>query len=371
MKIKKSFTVLLAALVLFSFANTARAQSLETASGAVLLEQSTRKVLYYKNAHARLPMASTTKIMTCILAIEKGNLDEVIEVADEAYAIEGSSIYLEKNERISVRDLLYGLMLASGNDAAVALACHVAGDTESFARLMNNEAKEIGCMNTNFITPNGLHDDEHYTSAYDLGLIACYAMENATFREIVGTTYYTAESGHVKRTLKNKNKILWQYEGGNGIKTGYTMKAGKCLVFSAERDGMNLVGVVLDDGNMFNDAKVMLDYGFENYAMSTALKKGDTILRTRVWGGRKNILALELKDNIMVPVSNNTQTTLIPKIKTYGQLKAPVRKGETLGFIEIWEGDTLLKTGELVAAEDIDAVSFGYFLDRVIKRFAA
>lgn len=375
MKYRK-ITALILVLLISNFAQffsaSTQAELNVSAKGAVLMERSTKKVLYYKAAHEKLPMASTTKIMTCILAIENTkNIDEIIEVDDAAYAIEGSSIYLKKNEKISVRDLLYGLMLASGNDAAVALACHVGGNVEAFAKMMNKKAKEIGCMNTNFVTPNGLHDEEHYTTAYDLSLIACYAMENELFREIVGSTYYKAESGEVVRTLKNKNKILWQFDGGNGVKTGYTMKAGKCLVFSAERDGMEIVGTVLNAPNMFDDAKNLLTYGFENYSMSKVLTDGECIIRTRVFGGRKNVLALCLKDNIMIPVKVNEQTSLTPKIVVNSTIQAPIKKGDSLGFVEIWEGDVLLCTNKLVASEDIDAVGFNYYWERVIKRFIA
>ncbi len=375
MRLKKSTAWFIIALVTALFAIncvTAQASVNISAKGAVLLERSTRKVLYYKAAHEKMPMASTTKIMTCILAIENTeNIDEIITVDDAAYAIEGSSIYLKKNEKISVRDLLYGLMLASGNDAAVALACHVGGDVEGFAKMMNAKAKEIGCMNTNFVTPNGLHDDEHYTSAYDLALIACYAMENELFREIVGTTYYKAESGEVTRTLKNKNKILWEYEGGNGVKTGYTMKAGKCLVFSSMRDSMEIVGVVLNAPNMFMDAKALLDFGFENYSMARVMAADETVIRTRVSGGRKNVLALCVKNNIMIPVSCNEQTTLTPGINVKEHIKAPITKGDVLGTLEIWEEDICLCRSELIASEDIDAVSFEYYWERVIKRFIA
>ena len=206
-----------------------------SAGGVMLMDACTHKVLYAKNAHEKLPMASTTKIMTAILAIETGKLDALVTVPKEAYGVEGSSMYLRLGEKISLRDLVYGLMLVSGNDAAVAIAINVGGSIAGFAALMNEKAKALGAQNTHFVTPNGLHDAEHYTTAYDLALIASYAMQNETFREIVGTTYYRTVTGEITRTVKNKNKILWEYEGGNGVKTGYTMAAGKCLVFSAER----------------------------------------------------------------------------------------------------------------------------------------
>ena len=212
-----------------------------------------------KEAHKKLPMASTTKIMTALIVIENCSLGDTVKVSPKAYGVEGSSMYLNAGEEVSVEDMLYGLMLLSGNDAAVALAIHTAGSVEAFAALMNARAEEIGAHNTHFVTPNGLHDPEHYTTAYDLALIAAEAMKNPDFRKIVGSTYHKTTTGSVIRYMKNKNKILWQYEGGCGVKTGYTKAAGRCLVFAAERDGMTLIGAVLSCPDMFNVAKAMLD----------------------------------------------------------------------------------------------------------------
>ena len=255
----------IAAVILLTF-GSASADGLDvSAKGAVLIESRTGKVLYAKNAHEKLPMASTTKIMTALLAIENGNLNDIVETDASAYGTEGSSIYLDYEEKISLKDLLYGLMLSSGNDAAVAIAVHIGKGTNKFAEMMNARAKSIGALNTNFVTPNGLHDENHYTTAYDLARITAVAMKSPVFREIVSTQYYRAETGAKPRTFKNKNKILWEYDGGSGVKTGYTKIAGKCLVFSAERNGMEVIGVVLNCPGMFDDAKAMMNYAFENY----------------------------------------------------------------------------------------------------------
>ena len=189
------------------------------AGGIALMEVTTGKLLYGKNAHAQLPMASTTKVMTALLALEHAALDDMLTVPSEAYGVEGSSMYLNLGEKISLRDLLYGLMLTSGNDAAITIAEYVGGSVQGFIDMMNARAAELGALNTHFVTPNGLHDENHYTSAYDLALISAEALRNETFREIVSTTYHTTTTGEQIRTLKNKNKILWQYEGGNGVKT--------------------------------------------------------------------------------------------------------------------------------------------------------
>ncbi len=342
------------------------------AGGVMLMDACTHKVLYAKNAHEKLPMASTTKIMTAILAIETGKLDALVTVPKEAYGVEGSSMYLRLGEKISLRDLVYGLMLVSGNDAAIAIAINVGGSIAGFAALMNEKAKELGAHNTHFVTPNGLHDVEHYTTAYDLALIASYAMQNETFREIVGTTYYRTVTGEVTRTVKNKNKILWEYEGGNGVKTGYTMAAGKCLVFSAERNGVELVGVVLNCPDMFPAAKRLLDYGFETYKPEKLVAAGDVIARIRINGGRKNALAVAVKQDIIILVKDGDSTTVRTVVKLpQQQVQAPVKKGDSLGSLEIWEDGRILAETELVAAETIEPSAFTDYLERLFRRWSA
>lgn len=334
------------------------------------MDARTNKVLYAKTAHEKLPMASTTKIMTAILAIESGNLDALVTIPKEAYGVEGSSMYLRLGEQISLRDLIYGLMLVSGNDAAVAIAIHVGGSLAGFAALMNAKAEVLGAHNTHFVTPNGLHDQEHYTTAYDLARIASYAMQNETFREIVGTTYYRTTTGEITRTVKNKNKILWEYEGGNGIKTGYTTAAGKCLVFSAERDGILLVGVVLNCPDMFPAAKRLLDYGFETYKPETIVAAGDQIARIRVSGGKKNALALAAKEDIIILVKDGDSTTVRTVVKLAEQAQAPVAQGDGLGTLEVWEDGHILAQTELVAAEAVESAAFSDYLERLFRRWS-
>ena len=242
-----------------------------SAQAEIAMELSCGTVLTESNAHARLPMASTTKILTAIIIIEDCNLDEEITVADEAVGMEGSSIYLKKDEKIDIRDLLYGLMLRSGNDSAAALAIHHSGSIENFAAVMNERAKKMGAEHSNFKNPSGLPDDEHYTTAYDLCTIACYAMKNEMFREIVSTTNY---SGKYKDFV-NKNKILYKYKSANGIKTGYTLKAGRCLVSSAEQGGMDIVCVVLNCPEMYERSIDIFETCFKKFKL-IRLKDGLT-----------------------------------------------------------------------------------------------
>ena len=244
-----------------------------SAQSAVVMEQSSRRILFAKNSDDHLPMASTTKIVTALTVVKHSNLDDVVEVSPKAVGVEGSSIYLRAGEHLTVRELLYGLMLRSGNDSAVALALHVAGSIDAFAELMNETAREAGCTDSNFVNPHGLHDDNHYTSAHDLGVLTCVAMENKDFREIVSTksTRISNEGMEYDRVLINKNKLLSNFADADGVKTGYTKKAGRCFVGSATRKGMQVVVVVLNCGPMFEETADMLDAAFANYRLETAI----------------------------------------------------------------------------------------------------
>ena len=227
------------------------------------MELTTGTTLCERNADTKLPMASTTKIMTAIIIIEDCNLDDELTVDDKAVGVEGSSIYLKKNEQIDIRDLLYGLMLRSGNDSAAALAIHHSGSIEKFVEVMNSRAKSIGANNSAFANPSGLPDENHYTTARDLCNIACYAMRNETFKEIVGTKNYSGKF----RSFVNKNKMLSLCEGANGVKTGYTLKAGRCLVSSCEREGMDVVSVVLNCPEMYERSCEIFDECFSKYSL--------------------------------------------------------------------------------------------------------
>lgn len=239
-------------------------ETLSTQSGGeIAMELTTGQVLYENNADERLPMASTTKIMTALMIAEDCNLDEEVTVPDCAVGIEGSSIYLKKGETIDIRDLLYGLMLRSGNDSAVALAVIHSGSVEKFVEGMNLRAQEMGATHTHFTNPNGLPDDGHYTTARDLCLIACNAMKNPQFSEVVRTKNHKGKY----RSFTNKNKLLSMLEGANGIKTGYTVKAGRCLVSSAERNGMDVVCAVLNCPDMYEKSKAIIESCFSRYSL--------------------------------------------------------------------------------------------------------
>lgn len=237
-----------------------------SAEGAVLINSDNGRILYEKNPDEKLYPASTTKIMTALVALETLEelglgIDSKVIVPVEAAGIEGSSLYLKAGEKLSLEELLYGLILQSGNDSAEAIAVCVGGTREAFVEKMNLKAEQLGCSGTHFVNPSGLFDENHYTTAGDLAIIAAEAMEREDFREIVGAQKWASEE--TDRSFVNKNKTVFNYEGGNGVKIGFTKKSGRTLVASAERDGTELIAVVLRDGNWFNDAYALMDYGFE------------------------------------------------------------------------------------------------------------
>ena len=237
-----------------------------SAGAAILIDAEDGTVLYEKNADQKMYPASTTKIMTALVVLEtleelELGLDSEIIVPAEAQGVEGSSLYLKTGERVSVEELLYGLMLQSGNDSAVALAACAGGSVEHFVDQMNQRAAELGCRGTHFVNPNGLYDGEHYTNARDLAYIAREAMKREDFRKIAGSQRWSSE-GSSSRTFVNKNKTVFQYEGGDGVKIGFTKASGRTLVSSASRSGHRVIAVVLDDGNWFQDAYALMDYGF-------------------------------------------------------------------------------------------------------------
>lgn len=244
------------------------AEEREISSSAVamaLVDGDTGAVVYVKNGDKKMYPASTTKICTAITVLEHWtNLDLPVAIPDEAVGVEGSSLYLQHGEMLSVRDLLYGLMLQSGNDCATALAMIVGDSVDGFVKLMNETAAKAGAKNTNFTNPHGLHDPEHYTTAKDLCAISYYAMKNDTFREIVSTKRYSTpyHDHDYDRNFPNKNKILFRYEGGNGIKTGFTKRSGRCLVSSATRDGKTYICTVLNCGDMFEECMRLMDNAF-------------------------------------------------------------------------------------------------------------
>ena len=246
-----------------------------SSSATIVMEQSSKKVLSSNNSRVRLAMASTTKIMTALVVLDNIiDVDVQLAIPEQAVGVEGSSVYLRRNEIWSIRDLLYALMLRSGNDAAVALAIAVGGSVQGFVDMMNAKAQELGLSDTHFINPHGLHDDNHYTTAYDLAIITANAMQNSLFKTIVSAKSYVVEGNytHDKYYFGNKNKMLLMMEGADGVKTGYTKNSGRCLVSSATRQGKQLICVVLNVHDMWNVSKNLLEKGFEQLQYSSSIE---------------------------------------------------------------------------------------------------
>ena len=332
----------------------ARAEALSS----ILIEAKTGRVLYESNAHEALPMASTTKIMTALLALENGRLDDLVTTGENAFGVPGTSIYLSLGEQLTLEEMLYGLMLASGNDAAVAVAEHIGGTAEEFCRMMTRRAEEMGCENTVFSTPHGLPAEGHHTTAWDLALITREAMKNAKFREIVSTQRASLPwAGHeYSRVLTNKNKLLSSYPGALGVKTGYTKAAGRCLVFAAERDGLELIGVVLNCPDWFDEAAALLDRGFENWQMVTALSAGERIREIPVTGGVRPGVAAILESDLSAPVLISSWPDLV--IDLPDTLPAGIEQGQRIGSARLVDQGQTLITVPLTAAEAVPERSF-------------
>ncbi|WP_410514762.1 D-alanyl-D-alanine carboxypeptidase family protein [Paenibacillus sp. BR2-3] len=249
------------------------------AMAASLIDVESGRILYSSRGDERMRIASLTKIMTAIVAIENGDLNDVVKVGKNAYAKEGSSLFLKLGEEMTLETMLYGLMLRSGNDAASAIAEHIGGSEEGFIYLMNAKAQLLNLTNTHFANPHGLDAEGHYSSANDLAVLTAYALHNPVFKEIVKTQVKTADNPYEKWDYKwsNKNKMLRMYEGADGVKTGYTKKALRCLVSSATRNGQQLVAVTLNDGDDWNDHASLLNFGFNHYPLKTLIERGDKV----------------------------------------------------------------------------------------------
>ena len=342
---------------LFIFESPLQAANLPqlSARSAVLIDVETGQVLYNKHMHLKSFPASLTKVLTTIIALEEGNLRELVTVSRRAAYQEGSSIYLREGEKIKLEDLLYGVMLASGNDAAVAVAEHIAGSIEEFAGLMNEKAREMGALNSNFVNPSGLPDTNHYSTAYDLAMIMRYALKNEKFREITGTKQKTIPwaDNDWGRGLRNHNKLLWQYDDITGGKTGYTKAAGRCLVASASRNGREVVAVVLNDPDDWLDVRRLLDYGLENFKRARVVEQGEPVYSLAWEKTDKGKLDLLAADSLDLLIPDAGEIKVKKQIYLKEDLNLPVRKGDEMGVLCFLDDYKVIAETRLVAAEDL------------------
>lgn len=300
------------------------------AKSAVLLDVSSGSVIYEKNAGERLPMASTTKIMTALVAIESSSFASEVTVDAAACGVEGSSVYLREGERFTMEELLYALLLNSANDAATQIAIAVAGSVDAFADLMNEKAASLGLTDTHFTNPHGLDNEEHYTSARDLAIIASAALKNPTFRQICSTYRHTIGTGESTRYLLNHNRMLKLYKDAIGVKTGFTKRSGRCLVSAAERDGVMLVAVTLSDPDDWRDHEAMLDYGFGRMESVSLCTAGSVTRDIPCTGGACESIRISNRDalDVTLPTGHGEITVTV---SASHMLFAPVAAGDALG----------------------------------------
>lgn len=321
------------------------------AKGAVLIEAESGRVIFEQNADEMLPMASTTKIMTALLAIENCGLDEIVTTPSEAAGVPGTSIYLSENEQLTMEQMLYGLMLRSGNDAATAIGAHIGGSAAGFVEMMNARAEKLG-IDAEFANPHGLDAEGHRASARALAMIMREAMRYEEFARITATTRKIIpwEGNEYSRVLYNKNRLLTSYDGTLGGKTGYTSRAGRCLVFAAQRDGMTLIGCVLNCSTWFETAESMLDYGFENYMAVTAFEEGAVVEKTDVAGGQMRSVDIKAAEALVFPLGLEEEYVVRMDIKTAA---APVEAGAAAGEAYAIIDGEVVATAELVYGYDV------------------
>ena len=343
------------------------------AKSAIVIDAATGKVLYSRNAEERRYPASTTKIMSLIVALEHSNLDDMVTTSKNASGTDGSTLWLAEGEKLKMIDLLYGIMLVSGNDATVAVAEHISGSVEKFSRLMTDKAHRIGAKDTNFTNPNGLPDPNHFSTAHDLARITAYGYKNFLFAEIINTKNKVIPwaGKDFDRDLYNENRMLWLYEGGNGVKTGYTDAAGRCLVSGAKRNGIQLITVVLDSDTMWDDSIALLDFGFNQVKPEAILSQDDILKTIRVANGKSSAVKLIASTNLVVPISGDNKEEFSTVIDSPNKVEAPVVKGQKLGEVRVFYQNTEIATVDLLASENIDRKSFFSMLtERVLSFFS-
>jgi len=328
-----------------------------TANAAVLMDVATGDILFSKQAHKRLPPASTTKIMTAILGFELGRPDEVVTVSEKAAAVGESTIYLDPGEKITLYELITGALIRSGNDACVAIAEHIAGSEEQFVRFMNRKALALGAQNTNFVNTNGLPRQEHYSTAYDLAVMARYGLQIPQLQSITRqkeTEIHFIEPD-VFMDVKNTNKLLWNYPYADGIKTGTTTAAGKCLVASATKEGRQLLVVVLNAPDRFGDAKKLLEWGFENTETVRLADVGQVIAEFP--HVRKPVKVLTT-DPLEVSLPKADRIKLLTRLKWEKSTDLPIQAGERLGYFEVWLGEEKINSVPLISENEVNEKSF-------------
>lgn len=342
------------------------------ARAAVLIDGKSDRVLYEKNGYDQMAMASTTKIMTCIIALENGDLDDIVTVSKYASTMPDVQLRIREGEQYILRDLLYSLMLESHNDTAVAIAEHIGGSAEGFASMMNQKAKELGCKDTNFVTPNGLDAEEHYTTAVEIAIIASYAIKNQEFVKIINAPNWTFQELTTKRDfmVSNKDKFLYMYDGAIGVKTGFTNNAGYCFVGAASKDGKTFISSVLGSGwpphknYKWGDTIKLMDHGRDNFEERDIFYRNKQFDPVYVEGGKEKTVELYCEGEIVHLISSDEVVKVVYKVPE--KLAAPVDRGMVVGNAIYYIGNTLIDEIPILTAASVQEIDFEYCIDKIM-----
>lgn len=366
---KRLVYLLLSVMLLVALPPQAEAEEPQVmGEAAALIDAQTGMLLYGKDAHKKMYPASTTKVLTALVALEKAKASDVVTIGANPIHAGGTSIWLAEGEKLTLEELLYALMLNSANDAGVAIAEHVSGSVEEFAKISNERAKQLGAKNTHFTNPHGMPNKDHYSTAYDMALIGREAMRNKELRQIVTTVHHEIPrtDPEAQKYLFNHNKLLWSkvfgYQGATGLKTGYTVEAGQCIIASAERDGRELIAVVLrtEGNNLWTDAKILLDYGFNNFQNRQLVYAGKVMTNLPVKYGKTSV-NLVASENYFHTFPKQGASDLQINFEPQEEILAPVVKGQILGKVVLKDGERPVAAINLVAAEDVQRDWFAVF----------
>lgn len=354
------------------------------ARAAIIYDRSTKQIIWGKNEMEKRAMASTTKIMTAIVVLENANLDDVVTISKKAAGTGGSRLKIRAEDKITVRDLLYGLMLRSGNDAAVALAEHVGESVEGFSGLMNKKAEQIGLKNTHFVTPHGLDDENHYTTAYELAILTDYALENSTFKKIVNTKSTQIRINENPMNIYNTNELLGVLPGVDGIKTGFTNNAGRCLVTSCTRDENQIITVVLGcdtKKQRTSDSTKLIEYAYKNYKrinieqmVKKEFENWKQINENRIYINKAKNKKMELElgsiEKKVIPIENDKQKDINFEINVIYNFEAPVDKNSKIGNIVIKNKDSVIEIVDIICANNIEKKTISDYIVEFIGNIA-
>ena len=347
-----------------------------------VIDRKTQTMLYEKNAYQKVPMASTTKIITCLIALEQSNLNETVTVSEKAATIHGSTLGISKNSKILMIDLLYGLMLRSGNDCAIAIAEHISGSVEEFANLMNKKAKELNLINTNFVTPHGLDNDNHYTTAYELALLTNQALKNETFKKIISCKTCSISINNQSKTISNTNELLGNVSGVYGVKTGFTFKAGRCLVSSCNRNDFDIIVVVLGADTKkirTSDSKKLIEYVYKNFSYVDTYPIVDNSFKNYIDYFQNNLVLEKTTDipNIKIssreeykfPLKQEDVFNLSTKIYTITKFSPEMKENEKIGVLTVFLNNKILYSLDITISNTLKPNSMKYYYTNILKNY--